>query len=811
MKIFKPFSNLSLRLKLVLISITVEIIMLGLLVGNSLRLMNNAVQYHAETLVEDVAPLLDGALSLYMFERDFVSMQEILDKLVKQGESDLTYIIVLDEQGKAYAGAGRNTKLQLPDLDKTIDSAMNDGIYDSSAALKLGELSVGEVRFGVSLEKMINARSDLLQQGLLIASAEIILTIILLSIGGYLLTRHIFLLVDATRKVANGDYTSNVKKRTNDEIGQLADNFNTMTMAVRDRVEALRESERALTEEKERILVTLNSIGDGVITTDVAGRVELLNPVAQQLTGWCQDEAKGLLLEEIFNIKNEITGRPVQNPVTKCIESGTVVGLANHTVLLRRDGHEFAIEDSAAPIRNSEGEIIGVILVFHDVSSARQMARQMAYQARHDSLTGLVNRAEFEERVKVAIESAKKENRHHALLYMDLDQFKIVNDTCGHFAGDELLKQLTTALKSKIRDTDTLARLGGDEFGVLLQNCDLDRVDFIADGLRKHVKDFRFEWNDKQFDIAVSIGVAPITNTSNSMAEVLSAADVACYIAKEHGRNRIHIHVADDKEHAMRQTEMQLVGDITSAIDEGRFTLYFQKIQSTNGAADDIHFYEFLVRMISKDNDIIAPLSFITAAERFHLMQQVDRWVVSEILGYIKQHQSQLEQDIFAINLSGQSINSDDFTSFLLNEIKTSGIKANQLCFEVTETAAISNLKNASRLIAELKKLGCKFSLDDFGSGLSSFAYLKNLNVDYLKIDGEFIKDVLLDSTDAAMVEAINQVGHIMGLKTIAEYVESEAIQKVVTSMGVDFVQGFGIHEPEPIAKLLDSSRKPVG
>lgn len=799
----KWFSNLSLRLKLVVVSITVEVIMLGLLLGNSMRLMSNTIEYHGETLVQDISPLLDGALSLYMFERDFVSMNETLKKLIKEGDSDLTYIIVLDESGKVYTGVGRNTESDLPVLDESIDSAIEDGIYDTVTPLRLGDLSVGQVRYGVSLKRLIEARSDLLSQGIFIASSEVILSIILLSLAGYFLTRHIYILVDATRKIANGDYSSSVNKPSNDEIGDLADNFNIMTAAVRDRVEALKQSQKDLLEEKERIFVTLHSIGDGVITTDVDGKVELLNPVAEELTGWKNADAKDLPLEAVFNIKNEITGKSLQNPVKKCLETGTIVGLANHTVLIRRDGQEFAIEDSAAPIRDSDGKIIGVILVFHDVSSARQMARQMAYQARHDSLTGLVNRVEFEDQVRDAIKSAQIESRSHALLYMDLDQFKIVNDTCGHFAGDELLKQLTTTLKGKIRDTDTLARLGGDEFGVLLLNCDFNRAEVIAEGIRKHIREFKFEWEGKQFDLGVSIGVVPISSESSTMAEVLSAADVACYIAKEKGRNRIHIHIAGDEEHALRQSEMQLVSDISSALEEGRFTLHYQIIKNAGGKPDSILNHELLVRMIGKDNNLIMPLKFISAAERFHLMDQVDRWVVSETLRFMTENKNDLDDSRFAINLSGQSINSKEFLEFLVYKIKKSNVSPESLCFEVTETAAIANLKNASQMVLELKKLGCLFSLDDFGSGLSSFAYLKNLDVDFLKIDGGFVRDMLIDSADAAMVEAINHIGHVMELKTIAEYVESQAIQIAVANMGVDYVQGYAVHKPEPLINIL--------
>jgi len=773
--------------------------MLGLLLGNSMRLMDKTIEHHAESLVEDVSPLLDGALSLYMFERDYVSMNETLIKLVKAGDSDLKYIIVLDENGDFYTSVGDVTSEHLPAIDSNVDSAFEDGVYDYASPLTLSDLQVGEVRFGISLNESIEARSDLIGQGFIIASAEVIISILLLGIAGYFLTRHIYLLINATRRVASGDYNNPVDKYCEDEVGQLADNFNVMTIAIRDRIEQLKYSEEKLTEEKERIQVTLHSIGDGVITTDIAGNVEFMNPVAEKMTGWSNSDATNLPLETVFKIQHEITREIVQNPVKKCLESSATVGLTNHTVLVRKDGQEFAIEDSAAPIRNSNNEIIGVILVFHDVSSARQLARQMAYQARHDSLTGLVNRVEFEERLNEAIASAQIENRNHALFYMDLDQFKIVNDTCGHFAGDELLKQLTAMLKSKVRDTDTLARLGGDEFGVLLMNCDFQRAEVIANDIRQHVKEFRFEWESQHFELGASIGVVAISSESRSMTEILSAADVACYIAKEKGRNHVHVHVADDEEHAIRRSEMQLVSDISSALEDNRFTLYCQKILNINNQEEDIQGYELLVRMLDTKGQIIAPLTFISAAERFHLIQRVDKWVIKNALYFIREQASRVANTRFSINLSGQSVNSTEFLEFLVNEIKSSGVRPEMLCFEITETAAIENLKNASTMIVELKKLGCMFSLDDFGSGLSSFAYLKNLNVDFLKIDGGFVRDMLSDSADAAMVDAINQIGHVMGLKTIAEYVENHAIQVAVANLGIDYIQGYAVHKPEPL------------
>jgi len=801
--LFTWFKNQSLRLKLIAISIIVEICMLGLLLGNSMRLMDKTIEHHAESLVEDISPLLDGALSLYMFERDYVSMNETLKKLVKEGRSDLKYILVLDERGNFYTRVGEVTAENLPAIDSNVESALEDGVYDYASPLSLNDLHVGEVRFGISLSDAIEARSDLFGQSLLIAAAEVLITILLLGVAGYFLTRHIYLLINATRRVASGDY-NNISKYCDDEIGQLADNFNVMTDAISEQIEQLKYSEEKLIEEKERIQVTLHSIGDGVITTDTDGNVEFMNPVAEQMTGWKNDEASNLPLETVFNIQNEITGEMAQNPVKKCLEHGTTVGLTNHTVLVCKDGQEFAIEDSAAPIRNSHHEIIGVVLVFHDVSSARQLARQMAYQARHDSLTGLVNRIEFEERLNEAITSAQVENRTHALFYIDLDQFKIVNDTCGHFAGDELLKQMTATLKSKIRDTDTLARLGGDEFGVLLMNCDLQRAELIANGIRKHIKDFKFDWEGQHFELGASIGVVAITSESGSMTDILSAADVACYIAKEKGRNHVHVHVADDEEHAMRRNEMQLVSDISSALEENRFTLYCQKMLNINNHEDDIENYELLVRMIDPVGELIPPMAFISAAERYHLVQQVDKWVVSRALDFISGQGNTVANTRFSINLSGQSVNSTEFLDYLVKEINSSGIRPGLLCFEITETAAIENLKNASAMIVELKKLGCLFSLDDFGSGLSSFAYLKNLNVDFLKIDGGFVRDMLIDSSDSAMVDAINQIGHVMGLKTIAEHVENHAIQVAVANLGVDYIQGYAIHKPEPLEAVFN-------
>lgn len=433
-----------------------------------------------------------------------------------------------------------------------------------------------------------------------------------------------------------------------------------------------------------------------------------------------------------------------------------------------------------------------------------EATERLSYQATHDALTGLVNRREFERRLEKALVGAREGGTQHALCYLDLDQFKIVNDTCGHVAGDELLRQLTVLLQGKVRDTDTLARLGGDEFGVLLNNCPLAQAQIVADLLRQTVKDFHFVWQDKPFVVGASIGLVSIDRESESMAHVLSCADRACYAAKELGRNRVHVYRAEDSEMALRQGEMNWVARITNAIEENRFRLYYQTIMSLNDSEEGLHF-EILLRMLGENGEIIPPMAFIPAAERYNLMPSVDRWVVSTAFGMywgIFANQARDVRHTCTVNLSGPSLCDEYFLDFIKRQFVLYQVPHDQICFEITETAAITNLTRAMAFIRELRSLGCRFSLDDFGSGLSSFTYLKNMPVDYLKIDGSFVLNMVDDPMDHAMVAAINKVGHVMGLKTIAECVENEAILEQLRALKVDFAQGFSIKRPAPLLEL---------
>ena len=567
-------------------------------------------------------------------------------------------------------------------------------------------------------------------------------------------------------------------------------------------------AEEALHEEKERAQVTLHSIGDAVITTDARGDIAYMNPVAERLTGWRRQEVQGSAVEDAFLLVNEVTRERLENPVRKCLREGAPVNVSGYSLLISRDGREIAIEDSASLILGRDGQVIGAVLVCHDVSHARQMAHQMSYQATHDSLTGLINRREFERRVEELLVRAETGDTVHALCYLDLDQFKVVNDTCGHVAGDELLRQLAGLLQSKVRDTDTLARLGGDEFGVLLENCPLDQAQLIAEIFRQAVRDFRFLWQNNTFVIGASIGLVPINAESVGLASVLSAADAACYAAKDSGRNRVWVYQPGDSELAQRHGEMQWVSRIHHAFEEDRFLLFCQTIVPIGLQAGRAGHYEVLLRMVDEEGRIVPPMAFIPAAERYNLMPAIDRWVVRKVfamLGPFYRGRGRANESVFSINLSGVSLGDEELLEFIRTELLHHGVPTQHACFEITETTAIANLSNAIHFIQELKRLGLRFSLDDFGSGLSSFAYLKNLPVDYLKIDGSFIRDMEYDRINFAMVKAINNIGHEMGILTVAEFVESPAVLEKLAILGVDYAQGYQISEPRPLEQILAS------
>ncbi|WP_285425092.1 MULTISPECIES: EAL domain-containing protein [unclassified Pseudomonas] len=557
----------------------------------------------------------------------------------------------------------------------------------------------------------------------------------------------------------------------------------------------------ALQTEKDRAQITLESIGDGVITTGVDGAIAYMNPAAEQLTHWKNEQAAGLPLAALFNLIDENDQKDSSTLLEHMLSGKLGGGSENSRVIQRLDGSTVSVALVGSPIR-TEGKVSGAVLVLHDMTQERQYIENLSWQATHDALTGLANRREFEYRLELALNGLARQPGHHTLMFLDLDQFKLVNDTSGHAAGDELLRHICTLLQQGIRDGDTLARLGGDEFGILLEHCAPDAAERIAEGLRETVESLHFVWKGRPFVTTVSIGLVHLSQAPMTLEASLRSADMACYMAKEKGRNRVQIYHDDDSELSTRFGEMAWIQRLHMALEDNRFCLYSQEIAALGReAGQGTGHIEILLRLRDESGRMILPDSFIPAAERYGMMTTLDRWVVQNVFKIIADcltsNHRQGPLAVCAINLSGTSIGDDAFLEYLRQQFQIYAIPPELICFEITETSAIANLGSAIRFINELKSLGCRFSLDDFCAGMSSFAYLKHLPVDFLKIDGSFVKDMLDDPVNRAMVEVINHIGHVMGKQTIAEFVESPQIEQALLEIGVDYAQGYVIERPQ--------------
>ena len=573
--------------------------------------------------------------------------------------------------------------------------------------------------------------------------------------------------------------------------------------------------ERDLAESHELLQVTLQSIGDAVITTDPSGVVRWLNPAAEELTGWSSLDAAGRHIDQVFAVVDERSGNALAGPVTECLHTANGGGCSD-ALLLSRLGERRVIEGRASPMRSSDGSLIGGVLVFRDVSEQRHLTREMTYRAQHDPLTGLANRTEFEHRLGAAVVDAAEHHCSHALLYLDLDQFKVVNDSCGHHVGDELLRQVSKMLSTCIRSGDLVARLGGDEFGIVVSDCTIADAVAVAESICERLEAFRFQAGDTTFRVGVSIGLVPIDHHWHDASSLLQAADSCCYAAKDAGRNRVHCWHETDVATAERHTDMQRVGQLEHAIDDDELLLYAQRIVPVDGRIEDAHL-EVLLRMRDTDGSILPPGAFLPAAERFNMAGRVDRWVVRSVVDHLCSRYAE-RGDLcgiatVAVNLSGQSISDRTFHRFVFDQVARAPFDPRVLCFEITETAAITHLADAASFIDGIRRLGVKISLDDFGSGVSSFGYLKSLAVDYLKIDGQFIRQLVDDALDRATVRCFRDVANVVGVRTIAEWVEQPETRAVLCELGIDYLQGYLVHRPEPLGDLLDmvqAERRPA-
>jgi len=559
-------------------------------------------------------------------------------------------------------------------------------------------------------------------------------------------------------------------------------------------------SKRKLVEERNVLLTeAIEASPTALIITDKDGTIEYINPKYTEITGYADTEAIG---QNAGYLKSGEFSDPDYIDMWKHINTtGKWKGQLHNR---KKDGSLFWAQLSISRFVNSDDDVCHYIGSMEDVTLMYDLTNKLSYEASHDQLTKLINRREFERRTNLIIGALTQSNDKHAFCYIDLDQFKVVNDTCGHVAGDEMLRQIGRLLQDSVRQLDVLCRLGGDEFGLLVLNCSLKNALQLVGHLVNALDNYQFLWEKKSFRVTASIGMVAIDNHSSNFTELLKHADTACYLAKDAGRNRIHVHHQQDNELAEREGEMSWVTTIQKALEKDKFILYAQPIVTLADCAK--HHDELLIRMKDEQGKIIPPGAFLPAAERYNLIEQIDLWVLNTSFNLLVSHPEAVHQiEFVSINLSGPTLSNNAFLKAVVAKFETTGIKHSKICFEITETAAIANLNSAIKFISQLKSLGCRFALDDFGTGLSSFAYLKNMPVDFLKIDGIFVKNIVNDPIDRAMVKSINEIGHVMGMKTIAEFVENNAIEEVLREIGVDYAQGYGVGKPEPFLDLLES------
>jgi diguanylate cyclase (GGDEF)-like protein/PAS domain S-box-containing protein len=545
----------------------------------------------------------------------------------------------------------------------------------------------------------------------------------------------------------------------------------------------------------------LDSLAEGVLTTDLDGRIVYVNQTAEHLLGKPTSEAMGRTLPEVIQLVDEADRKALADPVRQTLQTGARVNLGRRGMLVSNNGNgERSIELNIAPIRNAGGEVTGAVIALRDVSDLRGLTRQMSYQASHDALTGLVNRREFERRLQDSLEAARAGGLRHVLCYLDLDRFKAVNDECGHVAGDGMLREVAALIKDAVRDSDTVGRLGGDEFGILLIGCPLEKARQIADDVVRAVADYRFVWKDKIFNIGVSIGLVEVSRESGSMEDLIGAADSACYVAKSQGTH-VQVYSAKDEAAARQRGEIHWLQRLQAALKEDRFELYAQLIQPVGPPTASGPGLEVLLRLRDEAGNTIAPAEFMQAAERYRLMPHVDRWVVQTALTALGRGGVRLAPGrSLCINLSGQTLGDASFLEFVVDCLDRTGVPPERVCFEVTENSVITNIEHAKRFIGVLHGMGCHFALDDFGRGLSSFANLKSLALDYLKIDGSFIRNLASDNVNQAMVTAMIKMARSLKFQVVAEQVEDMSALDSVKRLGVDFVQGYQIARPQPLA-----------
>ncbi len=778
--------RLNLRGKLLLASILVEITMLALLVGNGVRLMQNQLEQQAAGRIQAIELAYKTAVAMPLASRDYATLRDILDGWRKA--EDVRYLVVTDNQGRLLAASGWPEGKPLPGPDGAASGA--DVRHVRFAVDFLGQV-YGHVQYGLDTTYIARAKKELMTQSGLIALAEVVSTLLLLSLIGYWLTRHLRALMQASAQVADGDYGARLEVNSGDEVAQLAERFNLMAAAVQSRIDALSESEQ-----RSRAIADYTYGWENWFAPD--GSLRWVNPAVERVTGYTPAECQAMPdypLSLVYGDDHEL--------VARCHELGLggKTGQDQEFRIRRKDGPVVWVAMSWQPIFADGGSPLGYRSSIRDISLEHHAREELAYQASHDMLTGLHNRRAFEGQVEGALSALARGGQTRTLLYIDLDQFKLVNDTCGHSAGDQLLREISVVMRNSVTE-GFLARLGGDEFGLLLEAPLADakrRAEKLIDSIRSHV----FVNQGQYFHIGASIGVVEFRDANQGMDELLIAADQACYAAKDKGRNRIEVYAAEDAYYQSQRAQFLSVAQIAAALKEDRLVLYYQRIVPLQpGLGEHV---EILLRMVGEQGRLISPEVFIPAAERFNLMPQLDRWVVDRVCRAIGNGSGMegcplCRDATIAVNLSGITLSGDDLGEYVASCFARYAVDPARVCFEITETAAIGNLERALAFIQRVRAMGATVALDDFGAGLSSFAYLRRLEVDFLKIDALFVKNLHNDARDYAVVRSIMEVARVHGIRTIAEYVHKPVIADILQEMGVDYGQGFALHKPEPLA-----------
>ncbi len=803
----------SVQTRLIVNVIIIHALLMSLVVYDLLERERQFMQEQLSNKGYEKSAFLIAQATIPLLNNNLVALDELLDDMPALKDHYMTFI--LDKHGRVRASTQKeyfnkqlNDPLSIEQLTRLNDSDLSsyqivhNDLVDTIGVIRVNDADIGYVRTIIDRSSLSQELSIMTNKGMFYVLLAIVMGSLFAWMAVRQMTKQLNRVASAAEQIAGKDFNVDLPTtRNNDELAKMIAAFKVMSESIQEYVDELQKSNTLIYQEKELAEVTLRSIGDCVIVTDASGKVNFINPPAEEILLYTNAEAAGKKIETLFTIFQEGTSEQMESPLYTSIREERVVTLSNHTTLINREGRPFFIEDSSAPIKNAEGVIEGAILVFHDVTEKKKSEKALQWQATHDALTKLHNRTAFQTTLKSSLRQEMLGNSRHSVLFMDLDKFKLINDTVGHLAGDEVLKQAAFLLRKSIREEDYLCRFGGDEFALILFDCDTAMAKKWAQKLIDTILEHTFSWNEKSFKIGLSVGIAEVNADNRNVTAILSQADLACYLAKEKGRNRLYVAQKSDLDQLDNLDELQWISRVANAINEKYFVLYIQMIKDLS--ADNDH-YEILLRLIEDGETILYPDSFIPHAERHNLMPKVDRYVIEEFFRWFSLNKKELSETLcFSVNITGQSISDNEFIGDVLQLADKYGMDCNRVIFEITESTAISNLNEAQYFFNALSAKGFRFSLDDFGTGLSSFAYLKLLPVAFLKIDGIFVKDIINDKIDRGMVESIYRIGSLMGLKIIAEYAETDAIITELTKMGVHYAQGYAIERPHPLDDLL--------